>query len=346
MDFQELIQRLGVATEQTSLLHNPQLNPEIVGVAALEQSQAGMLTFVENALAARWSGHTEASALILNQNSPLRAAVEERQIAWILADDPRLLFAQTLALFYQPWQPAPFIHPTAAIHPSVQLGDEVSIGAHVTIEAGVVLGNGVRLHPGAVVYPEVSVGDRTVLYANSVIHERAVIGRDCVIHCGAVIGSEGFGFVPTATGWYKMQQSGRTVLEDEVEVGCNSTVDRPAVGETRIGRGTKIDNQVQVGHGSRIGQHCILVSQVGLAGAVEMGDRVVIAGQAGVADKVKLGAGAIVSAKSGVFQDVEAGETVSGFPAVPSKLWLRTSLLIRRLPDLFRSVAKLDKDSV
>jgi UDP-3-O-[3-hydroxymyristoyl] glucosamine N-acyltransferase len=156
------------------------------------------------------------------------------------------------------------------------------------------------------------------------------------VHSGAVIGAEGFGFVPTVTGWYKMPQSGRTVLEDEVEVGCNTAIDRPAVGETRIGQGTKIDNLVQIGHGCQIGQNCILVSQVGLAGAVQLGDRVILAGQSGVTEKLNLGDRVIVTAKSAVFQDVAAGETVSGIPAMPNKLWLRTSLLIRRLPELFR----------
>jgi UDP-3-O-[3-hydroxymyristoyl] glucosamine N-acyltransferase len=135
-----------------------------------------------------------------------------------------------------------------------------------------------------------------------------------------------------------MQQSGRVVLEDSVEVGCNSTIDRPAVGETRIGKGTKIDNLVQVAHGCQIGQHCVLVSQVGLAGAVKLGDGVVIAGQSGAIEKIEIGAGAIVTAKSAVFQNVEAGQTVSGIPAMPNKLWLRTTVLIRRLPELFRKL--------
>jgi UDP-3-O-[3-hydroxymyristoyl] glucosamine N-acyltransferase len=151
-----------------------------------------------------------------------------------------------------------------------------------------------------------------------------------------VIGAEGFGFVPTAAGLVKMPQSGQTVLEDRVEVGCNCAIDRPAVGETRIGEGTKLDNLVQVGHGCQIGKHCILVSQVGLAGGVQVDDRAILAGQVGIAEKVKIGAGAIVTAQSGVMQDVSPGDMVSGYPAMPNKLWLKTSALMKRLPELLK----------
>jgi UDP-3-O-[3-hydroxymyristoyl] glucosamine N-acyltransferase len=337
MDFQELVSRLNISTEQTSLRQNSTLNPVVTGISSIDRAQAGELAFIEGPSFAHWTAKTHASALILpQQNLTLQKVAEENAIAWISTDQPRLLFAQALGVFYQPWQPEPMIHATAVIHPSVTIGKNVAIGANVVVQAGVSLGDGVCLHPNVVIYPEVRIGDCTVLHANCTIHERAVLGRNCVIHSGAIIGAEGFGFVPTATGWYKMPQSGRTVLEDEVEVGCNTTIDRPAVGETRIKQGTKIDNLVQIGHGCQVGQNCILVSQVGLAGAVQLGDRVILAGQSGVTEKLKLGDRVIVTAKSAVFQDVAEGETVSGIPAMPNKLWLRTSLLIRRLPELFR----------
>jgi UDP-3-O-[3-hydroxymyristoyl] glucosamine N-acyltransferase len=337
LTFEELVRQLGIAQEQTSLAHCPQLNPVVAGVAAIDQAQKGMVSFVEGAALAHWVTKTQASVVILPpQSDGLCHTADQRGIAWMISKQPRLSFAQVLALFYQPWKPKAAIHPTAMIDPTVTLGDEVAVAAHVTIQAGCRIGDGVCIHPHVVLYPDVHVGDRTVLHANCVIHERAKIGQDCVIHSGAVIGAEGFGFVPTATGWFKMQQSGRVVLEDGVEVGCNSAVDRPAVGETRIGKGTKIDNLVQVAHGCQIGQHCILVSQVGLAGAVQLGDRVMIAGQSGVVEKVKLGAGVIVTAKTAVFKDVAEGQTVSGIPAMPHQIWLRTAVLLRRLPELFR----------
>jgi UDP-3-O-[3-hydroxymyristoyl] glucosamine N-acyltransferase len=337
LDFKTLVQQLGIHPTQTSLAQQPLLNPVIMGVSAIAQASPGTVSFIESVALAHALTTTQASVVIVPQNAELLyQTAASRGIAWIAAAQPRLLFAQVLALFYQPWRPQATIHPTAVIEPSVAMGTGVAVGAHVTLAAGCVIGDDVCIYPNVVVYPNVKIGDRTLLHANCVIHERAIIGQDCVIHSGAVIGAEGFGFVPTATGWYKMQQSGQVVLEDGVEVGCNSTIDRPSVGETRIGKGTKIDNLVQIAHGCQIGQHCVLVSQVGLAGAVELGDGVVIAGQSGVVEKIKIGAKAIVSAKTAVFQNVDAGQTVSGIPAMPNKLWLRTTVLIRRLPELFR----------
>lgn len=339
VDFKTLVQQLGLAEAQTSLVQHPLLNPTAIGVAAIGQALTGTVSFIESTALAHELDTTQASIIILpKQPESLHQRATERGIAWITTAQPRLLFAQALALFYQPWQPEAKIHPTAVVDPTVTLGIGVAVGAHVTIQAGCKIGDRVCIHPNVVVYPDAEIGDRTVLHANCTIHERTAIGQDCTIHSGAAIGSEGFGFVPTATGWYKMQQSGRVVLEDSVEVGCNSTIDRPAVGETRIGKGTKIDNLVQVAHGCQIGQHCVLVSQVGLAGAVKLGDGVVIAGQSGAIEKIEIGAGAIVTAKSAVFQNVEAGQTVSGIPAMPNKLWLRTTVLIRRLPELFRKL--------
>ncbi|HEY9827028.1 MAG TPA: UDP-3-O-(3-hydroxymyristoyl)glucosamine N-acyltransferase [Stenomitos sp.] len=337
MKFQDLVSQLGVPPSQTSLATHAALNPDVAGVAALSRATVGDVSFVEHSGFSSDLHSTQASVVIVPQQPELITAATAKGIAWISTAQPRLLFAQALGLFYAPWRPDATIHPTAQIDPTVQLGANVAVGAYVVLQAGVTIGDAVVLHDNVVVYPQATIGDRSVLHANCVIHERSVIGRDCVIHSGAVIGAEGFGFVPTATGWEKMPQSGRTVLEDRVEVGCNSTIDRPAVDETRIGEGTKIDNLVQIGHGCQIGKHCVLVSQVGLAGGVQIGDRVVLAGQAGISEKLSIGSGAIVTAKAGVIQDVAPGATVSGFPAIPHKLWLRSSLILRRLPDLWRN---------
>jgi UDP-3-O-[3-hydroxymyristoyl] glucosamine N-acyltransferase len=336
MKFDALVQQLEVNPAHTSLAVQPDLNPDIFQAAAIEQATLGSVTFIEGTSYAQKLTQTQASAVILPQLLNLQQTATQQGIAWVSTPQPRLLFAQALALFYQPWMIAPGIHPTAVIDETAQVGTAVAIGAYVVIQAGVKVGDGVCIHPHTTLYAAAEIGAHTILHAHCVIHERTVVGEDCVIHSGAVIGAEGFGFVPTAQGWVKMPQSGRTVLEDGVEVGCNTTIDRPAVGETKIGRGTKIDNLVQVGHGCQIGQHCVLVSQVGLAGGVQVGDHVVLAGQAGVSEKLKIGAGAIVSAKAGVIQNVAAGETVSGFPAMPHGLWLRTSVLLRRLPTLWQ----------
>lgn len=341
MKFSQLVQKLGPIADQNSL----QSDLEILGVAALEQATSGMLSFIEDSRFAKQIHQTQASALILPQKAGLQAQVEARGIAWITTSQPRLLFAQAISLFYRPWQPAPEIHPTSEIHPSAQIGQNVFIGSHVTIQAEAKIGNGVQIHSNVVIYPAVQVGDRTILHSNCVIHERSQIGADCVVHSGVVIGAEGFGFVPTNEGWFKMQQSGRAILEDRVEVGCNSTIDRPAVGETRIGWGTKIDNLVQIGHGCQIGQNCALAAQVGLAGGVKIGNGVILAGQVGVNNQVKIGDGVIVSAKAGIVNDVEPKMVVSGYPETPHKLWLKAASLYSRLPEMYQTLKQLQRNS-
>jgi UDP-3-O-[3-hydroxymyristoyl] glucosamine N-acyltransferase len=189
----------------------------------------------------------------------------------------------------------------------------------------------------------VQIGDRTVLHANCTIQERAIIGADCVIHSGAVIGAEGFGFVPTPEGWFKMEQSGRTVLEDGVEVGCNSTIDRPAVGETRVARNTKIDNLVQIAHGCQIGENCAFAAQVGLAGGVKIGNRVILGGQVGVANQATIGDGAIGAAKAGIHSNVAPGAVVCGVPALPRKVFLKASAVYQRLPEMYQTLKQLQR---
>jgi UDP-3-O-[3-hydroxymyristoyl] glucosamine N-acyltransferase len=343
MKFREIVEKLSDTAQSNSLSVNKDLNPEITGIAPVDEASISTLSYIEGVKFAAMVGKTAASALILPLDEALQAQATERGIAWIGASEPRLLFAKAIALFYKPFQPTPEIHPTAVIHPSAEVGKDVYIGPHVVIQAGVKIGDQVCIHPNVVIYPEVQLGDRTVLHANCTIHERTRIGADCVIHSGAVIGSEGFGFVPTPTGWFKMEQSGCTVLEDGVEVGCNTTIDRPAVGETRVARNTKIDNLVQIGHGCQIGQNCALAAQVGMAGGVKVGNRVILAGQVGIANQAKIGDGAIASAKAGIHNDVEPGAIVSGTPAVPHKLFLKASAIYNRLPEMYQTLKQLQR---
>lgn len=342
MKFSELIEQLGDAATCNSLSLDG-FDPEITAVAAIDAAIPNTLSFIEGGKFADWVDKTSASSLILPVDQHLQARATARRIAWMATPQPRWLFAQAIALFYQPFVPQPDIHPAAVIDPSAEIGQDVSIGAHVVIGADVKIGNCVCIHPNVVIYPNVQIGDRTVLHANCTIHERSQIGADCVIHSGAAIGSEGFGFVPTSSGWFKMQQSGCTVLEDGVEVGCNSAIDRPAVGETRVGCHTKIDNLVQIGHGCKIGSNCALAAQVGLAGGVTLGNNVLLGGQVGVANQAHIGDGAIASAKSGIHQDVESGMVVSGFPAIPNKLWLKNAALSKRLPEIYRVIRHIQQ---
>lgn len=343
MKFSEIVLLLNLAATCNSLTDNPDRNPEITGVAAVDEANPGTLSYIEGAKFASMVNQTKASALILPPNEALQAQATEKGMAWIAVSEPRLLFAKAIAIFYQPWQPTPEIHPTAVIHPDAEIGADVYIGAHVVIQAGVKIGDRVSIHPHVVIYPGSQIGDRTILHANCTIHERTKIGTDCVIHSGAVIGAEGFGFVPTPDGWFKMEQSGCTVLEDGVEIGCNTTIDRPAVGETRVGKNTKIDNLVQIGHGCHIGQNCAIAGQAGLAGGVKIGNRVILAGQVGIANQAKIGDGAIATAKTGIHNDIEPGAIVSGIPAIPHKLFLKVAAVYTRLPEIHQTLKKLQR---
>ena len=338
MKFSELVQRLGVAQFDQAA------DPEISGVTPIESTQPQTLSYIEGHKFAAQIATTTASALVLPLDPDLQAAATAAGLAWIAAAQPRQVFAQAIALFYQPARPAPGIHATAVIDPTAQLGKDVTIGAHVVIEANVRIGDQVCIYPNVVIYPDAQIGERTVLHANCTIHERTQIGPDCMIHSGAVIGAEGFGFVPVPEGWLKMPQSGNVILEAKVEVGCNSTIDRPALGHTRIGEGTKIDNLVHIGHGCQVGEHCVMAGQVGLSGAVQMGNRVILAGQVGIVDHVKLGDGAIASAKAGVHSDVAAGAIVTGVPAIPHRLFIKATAVFNRLPEMYQTLRRVQKE--
>lgn len=317
---------------------------ELTELAAIQDATASALSYVEGAKFAEYIATTRAGALVLPPDEDLQSKAQARSIPWVSVKNPRLVFARAIALFYQPFQQPPGIHPRAVVDPTAELGQAVAIGANAVVQANVTIGDRVCIHPNVVIYPGATIGPGTVLHANCVIHERAQIGANCVIHSGAVIGSEGFGFVPTATGWEKMHQSGITVLEDSVEIGCNSTVDRPAVGETRVGRDTKIDNMVHIAHGCKIGQAVAMAAQVGMAGGVIIGNRVILAGQVGIANQAKLGDGVMVSAKAGIHSNVAAGETVSGMPAIPHKIYLKSAALFKRLPEMAKTIKQLQSE--
>ena len=336
IQFSELIIQLGSAVTASSQELHGDLDPILTGLAPIEATNPGTISYIEGDKFAKFVNTTVASALVLPLNESIQAQADARGIAWIAAREPKLLLAKVVKQFYQPFVLPTGIHPSAIVAPGVELGNNISIGAHVVIQSGVKIGSGAIVHPNVVIYPDVQIGDRTTLHANCTIHERTRIGADCVIHSGAVIGAEGFGFVPTATGWFKMEQAGYTVLEDGVEIGCNSAVDRPAMGETRIGRDTKLDNLVHIGHGSQIGSNCAIAAQVGMAGGVKVGNGVLLAGQVGIANQVTIGDRAIASSKTGIHSNVEPGEIVSGYPAVSHKLWLKTAAIVNRLPEMYQ----------
>lgn len=337
MQFQEIIDCLGDLAQNNNL----QSNPNITGVAAIDEAQSHHLSYIEGAKFASQVTQTAAAALILPQDKILQQQATNRGIAWIATAQPRLLFARAIALFYQPYCPDLGIHSTAVIDPTAHIGKDVYIGAYVVIEKNVVIGDRVAIHPQVTIYPDATIGNDTILYSNCTVQERSQIGQNCVIHSGAVIGAEGFGFVPTASGWEKMEQSGYTVLENGVEIGCNTCVDRPAVGETRIKANTKLDNLVQIGHGCTVGSNCAIAAQVGLAGGVTVENGVLLGGQVGVANQVTIGKGTLVTAQSGVTHDIKSGLVVTGTPAFPSQDFRKSYAIFKRLPEIYAQFKRM-----
>lgn len=314
-------------------IENGSPDMEISGVAGIEEAGAGQVTFVANPRYAAAARTTRASAVIVAEDFPSGARTMLR------SKNPYLAFARAIELFYEAPRYAPGVHPTAVIHATAKIGADAHIGPHVVVERDVKIGANVTLLAHVVIYPGASIGDHFFAHAHSVVREHCRIGNNVILQNGVVIGADGFGFAKDDSGlWHKIVQSGPAVLEDNVEVQANACVDRASVGETHIARGAKIDNLVQVGHGSRVGENTLLCSQSGLAGSTEVGKNVILAGQVGVAGHCKIGDGVIATAQTGIPNDVPAGAVVSGYPAIDNKLWLRCSAAFHRLPELMKAV--------
>ncbi len=329
-----------IAAALNARLVNGSSDIEITGVAGIKDAGPGQLTFVANPKYAGAARTTRASAVIVSEEFPAVST------ALLRSKNPYLAFAHALELFSQAPGFAPGVHPTAVVHASAKIGAGAHIGPYVVIDEGVEIGRDAVLLAHVVIYRDVSIGDNFFAHAHAVVREGCQLGNRVLLQNGVVIGADGFGFAKDDSGhWYKILQPEPVIIEDDVEIQANSCVDRASVEKTRIGRGTKIDNLVQVGHGSRIGENSLLASQVGLAGSTDVGNNVILTGQVGVVGHCKIGDGAIVTPQSGVAGDVEAGAIVSGAPAVEHKLWLKYSALLSRLPEIARAVrAKASKD--
>jgi UDP-3-O-[3-hydroxymyristoyl] glucosamine N-acyltransferase len=295
------------------------------------------LTFVSNRKYISHIRSTKAAAIILNEDLP------PVPIPSLRTDDPYLAFARALEIFFVPLRPAAGIHPTALVAEDAVIGLEVSIGPYAVIERGCRIGARVIIHPHAVLYPSVTVGDDSVIHSHATVREFCQIGNRVILQNGVVIGSDGFGFAPTKDGsFYKICQTGRVVIEDDVEIGANTTVDRAAVGDTIIRRGAKLDNLVQIGHGALVGEHCVLAAQVGLAGSTRLGRGVWVGGQAGFAGHLEVGDNAVITAQSGTSHDIPPGAIMSGSPAFENSAWLRSAAAFSKLPNLIRKVRDLE----
>jgi UDP-3-O-[3-hydroxymyristoyl] glucosamine N-acyltransferase len=332
MKLMELAERTGAE------LQGGDPETEISGAAGLDDATAGQVTFLSNPRYTPRVQTTRASAIFLAEGTEVG-----RDIAVLRARDPYLAYTRALRLFHPERTFEPFIHPTAVIDDTAQIGEGAWIGAHVFVGRGVRLGNNVRIHPNTTIYDEVSIGTSSVIHSNVSIREGSQLGERVVVHNNTVIGSDGFGYAKDEEKrWLKIPQAGIVVIEDDVEIGAGTTIDCASVGETRIARGAKIDNLVQIGHSCTVGEDALVCAQVGLAGSSHIGRRVILAGQAGVAGHLTIGDDAVLTAKSATSHNVEAGKMISGIPAFDNREWLRSTAAFRRLGEMQRTLRLLE----
>ena len=309
----------------------------ICAIRGLEEAGPGDLTFLANPKYAAQLAATRASAAIVATDAA------ELPIATLRADNPYLCFARALVIFHRPLCPPAGIHPTAVVAPSASIAEPVSIGAYAVIGDDVVIGPGATIHPHVTLYSGVRIGRDFVAHAGVVVREHVRIGDRVVLHPGVVLGADGFGFASGPEGAVKIPQTGIVVLEDDVEIGANTTVDRATLEATIIRRGAKLDNLVMVAHNCEVGADSFLAAQVGIAGSTKIGRGVQMGGQVGVAGHLVLGDGVQVVAQSGVPNSVPAGRVIGGYPAVDVSVWRRTSAALLRLPELLRRVRRLER---
>lgn len=313
---------------------------EIDGAAGLDEAHSGQVTFLSNPRYTPRLKSTQAAAVFVAPD----LEIERDDIVVLRATDPYLAYTRALRLFHPEPEFERFIHPSASIDPSAVVAENIWIGACTVIGPNSRIAEGVRLFPNVTIYDNVSVGRDSVVHSGAVIRERTEIGERVVIHNNAVVGCDGFGYAKDEQKhWLKIPQTGRVVIEDDVEIGACTTIDRASVGESRIGRGTKLDNLVQVGHSCTIGEDTLLCAQVGLAGSSHIGSRVILAGQAGVAGHLTIGDDVVLTAKSATSHDVPAGKVISGIPAFDNKDWLKSTAAFRRLGEMQRTIRELQK---
>lgn len=309
------------------------------GIAPIESAGRGEVTFLANPKYLRFVRETKAEAVIAKE------PVEGARTRFLVTDNPYLAFARAVELFHPATRPEPGISPLAFVHSSARIGAEATVSPFAVVREGAAVGDRTVLHPGVCVGEDVRIGEDCLLYPHVVLYRGVRVGSRVILHAGCVIGSDGFGFAPSKEGFRKIPQVGTVEIEDDVEIGANTTIDRAALGVTRVGRGTKLDNLVQVGHNVVIGEDTVVAAQTGISGSVRIGRRVMIGGQAGLAGHLEVGDGVMLGAKSGVAASLDASESRvwSGIPAVPHRTWLRISGLLPKLPELFRRVRRLER---
>ena len=329
-----------IAARLEARLDPPEAEAEISGVAPIESAASNQITFIANPKYAAAAATTNAGAIIVDENFAHldRPALRTK--------NPQYAYARAVELFHRAPQYQPGVHTTAVIDSTARIGRNASIGAYVVVDAGVEIGENCTLLPHVVIYRDVKIGKNFVAHSHVSIREGAVIGDNVLLHNGVVIGSDGFGFAKDNAGrWYKIPQTGNVVIEDDVEIQAGSCISRGSLGETRIGRGVKIDNLVHVAHNCTVAENSMLCAQVGLAGSTQVGRNVILAGQVGVAGHCRIGDGVIVTAQSGTHGDIPPGVMISGSPAFDHKQWMRSVAAFSKLPDIVKAfrAARLEK---
>ena len=311
---------------------------EITGAAGLDDAKAGDVSFLANPRYTPRVNTTQAAAIYLADEARI-----DREMPVLRARNPYLAYTRALRLFHPEPEFVAFVHDSAVIDPTAEVAENVSIGAGVVIGPSSRIAAGVRIYPNVTVYEEVTIGKDSTIHSGSIIRERSQIGARVVIHNNVVVGCDGFGYArDEQKSWLKIPQTGRVVIEDDVEIGAGTTIDRASVGESRIRRGTKIDNLVQIGHSCTVGEDTLLCAQVGLAGSSHIGSRVILAGQAGVAGHLTIGDDVVLTAKSATSHDVPAGKVISGIPAFDNRDWLKSTAAFRRLGEMQRRIRELE----
>jgi UDP-3-O-[3-hydroxymyristoyl] glucosamine N-acyltransferase len=331
MKLGELASRLGAELRGDAEL-------EVTGVKGIEEAGPTEVTFVANPRYASLARKTQAAAVLVEPE------FQEISAATLRLKNPYLAFSHALALFYQPPYYQAGIHATAIIDPTAEIGEGAHIGAYVVVGPGVRLGAHATLLPHVVLYQGVQAGEYLFAHAHAVVRENCLLGDHVTLENGAIVGSDGFGFAKNEQGhWEKIPQSGPVVLGNRVDVQANACIDRATVGATEIGEGSKIDNLVQVGHGSKIGENTLVCAQTGLAGSSVVGNNVILAGQTGIAGHCSVGDGVILTAQSAVSHDVPAGKMISGSPGFDNRVWLRAVTIFQRLPELLKRLDRVEK---
>jgi UDP-3-O-[3-hydroxymyristoyl] glucosamine N-acyltransferase len=334
--------KLGQIAEKLDCTLEGNADLEITGVAGIEDARAGQLTFLANRKYLPALETTHATAILIAQDAAASKKAGPLRMAALHSSNPYLDFARAIELFHPAPQFALAIHATAVVAKSAKIGPNAHIGPYCFVDENVEIGRNAVLHSFVAIYRAAKIGDDFFAHSHACVREACRIGNRVLLQNGVVVGSDGYGFARQADGrWYKMRQAGITVIGDDVEIQAHSAIDRATIGETRIARGTKIDNLVQVGHACKVGEDTLLCGQVGLAGTTRVGNRCILAGQVGAAGHLTIGDGATLTAQSGVPNDVPAGAVFSGYPAMDSLAWRKSIAVFNRLPELQRELREL-----